>query len=36
MIEAAGFQSIEKIVPDDYSEPWQVDHTDRVIYLCRA
>ncbi len=36
MIEAAGFPSIQKIVPDDYSEPWQVDHINRVIYLCRA
>jgi 2-polyprenyl-3-methyl-5-hydroxy-6-metoxy-1,4-benzoquinol methylase len=36
MIESAGFASIEKISPDAYSEPWQVDQTNRVIYLCRV
>ncbi len=34
MIEVAGFRSIRKIVPDDHSEPWQVDQINRVIYLC--
>jgi SAM-dependent methyltransferase len=36
MIEMAGFRSIDKIIPDEHAEPWQVDQTNRVIYMCRV
>jgi SAM-dependent methyltransferase len=36
MVHAAGFASVEKIDPGDHAEPWQVDHTNRVMYLCRV
>jgi SAM-dependent methyltransferase len=34
MIESAGFRSITKLNPSEHPEPWQVDHTNRVIYMC--
>jgi 2-polyprenyl-3-methyl-5-hydroxy-6-metoxy-1,4-benzoquinol methylase len=36
MIQTAGFTSIEKIDAASYEERWQVDQTNRVIYLCRV
>ena len=36
MIEAAGFTSFEKIDPHAHAEQWQVDQTNRVMYVCRV
>ena len=36
MIEIAGFGSIEKVDHHAHSEQWQVDHTNRVMYVCRV
>lgn len=36
MIRDAGFESVEKIDVTAMADPWQVDHTNRVLYRCEV